>query len=208
MSPAAPSPAAPRRMPPPRASDAPRDPADANERFQTNQGESIADLSRRHRLLIVFLRHSGCTFCREALADLAEQRARLEAQHVMPVLIHMGSESQGARFFAEYGLEDLPRVSDPNCELYRAYRLDRGRFGQLLGPAVWWRGFQAAILAGHGLGKLVGDGLQMPGVFLVEDNRILRAVRHRTAADRPDYCAVATGNPEGASGSEETLAGR
>ncbi len=170
----------------------PLDPAAANERFQTNEGETLAELSRRQRLLVVFLRHSGCTFCREALSDLAAERARLEAEHVRVVLVHMGSEPEGARFFAEYGLEDLPRVSDPSCELYRAYGLGRGRFAQLLGPAVWWRGFRAAILAGHGIGKLGGDGFQMPGVFLVEDNRIVQAVRHDTAAERPDYCAVAT----------------
>jgi len=72
--------------------------------------------------------------------------------------------------------------------LYRAYDLDRGGFQQLLGPRVWWRGFKAAILRRHGVGKLVGDGFQMPGVFLVHNNRVLAAKRHDTAAERPDYC--------------------
>ena len=37
---------------------------------------------------------------------------------------------------------------------------------------------------------LAGDGLQMPGVFVLVDGRVARAYRHRTAADRPDYAAL------------------
>jgi hypothetical protein len=31
--------------------------------------------------------------------------------------------------------------------------LKRGSLAQLLGPKVWWRGFKAGVLAGHGLGN-------------------------------------------------------
>ena len=47
--------------------------------------------------------------------------------------------------------------------------------------------FQAAILSRHGVGKLVGDGFQMPGAFLVKRNQIVKAYRHETSASRPDY---------------------
>ena len=42
------------------------------------------------------------------------------------------------------------------------------------------------------VGKLVGDGFQMPGVLLLKDGTIQRAFRHKTAADRPDYCELAS----------------
>ena len=42
------------------------------------------------------------------------------------------------------------------------------------------------------VGKLVGDGFQMPGVFLLRNGRIEKAFRHQTAADRPDYCELAS----------------
>ena len=57
----------------------------------------------------------------------------------------------------------------------------------LFGPAVWWRGFHAALLQSHGVGRLAGDGFQMPGVFLVFHGEILRSYRHQSAADRPNY---------------------
>ncbi|MGP1310160.1 MAG: hypothetical protein ACTS27_08185, partial [Phycisphaerales bacterium] len=39
-------------------------------------------------LLLVFLRHAGCTFCREALADVAKRRRRIENAKVRIVLVH------------------------------------------------------------------------------------------------------------------------
>jgi hypothetical protein len=165
--------------------------AEANDRFVDQNGKSINELSRGQSLLIVFLRHSGCTFCREALADLRSKREKLAADGVTPVLVHMGDEAAGKTFFDAYSLGDLPRISDPACQLYRAYGLSRGRIAQLLGPAVWWRGFKAAILAGHAVGPAGGDGFQMPGAFLVRDGMIVREFRHETAADRPDYCELA-----------------
>ena len=157
---------------------------------RTDEGDSIADLSRRAPVLLVFLRHAGCTFCREALADLAQQRAAIEQAGTRLVLVHMSDPESFRAFTASYGLGDIPQVSDPDCALYRALGLRRGTLAQLLGWRVLVRGFQAAIFARHGLGKFEGDTTQMPGVFLIRDGRVVAAHRHETAADRPDYSAV------------------
>lgn len=162
-------------------------------RRRTNQGVTLEEMSTLSPVLLVFLRHAGCTFCREALADLAARRKEIESEGARLTLVHMGSEEHGARFFAKYGLADVPRVSDPDRTLYRAFGLPRGSLGDLFGPKVWWRGFQAAILDRHGVGTLVGDGFQMPGVFLIFHGEVLRSYRHQSAADRPNYMALVTG---------------
>ncbi|MCS7041686.1 MAG: AhpC/TSA family protein [Bryobacteraceae bacterium] len=162
-------------------------------RRKTNMGLTLDELSRISPVLLVFLRHMGCTFCREALADLAARRREIEQEGARLVLVHMSDESYAARFFARYGLEDVQRISDPERTLYRAFGLPRGRFGDVLGPKVWWRGFQAGVLGGHGVGRLMGDGFQMPGVFLLFHGEIIRSYRHQSAADRPDYLALVTG---------------
>jgi peroxiredoxin len=165
----------------------------ANSRFRSQHGNTISELSATSPVLVVFLRHRGCTFCREALQDLQKQRSKLEASGTKIVLVHMSDNDASEDYFASYGMGDVDRISDPNCELYRAYELRRGSFKQLLGPAVWWRGFLAAIVHRHGVGKLDGDGFQMPGTFLIRDNKIVKAYRHETAASRPDYCELAAG---------------
>jgi peroxiredoxin len=162
-------------------------------RARTQVGTSLLDLSKESPVLLVFLRHFGCTFCREALADLAAQRRAIEALGVRIALVHMSSEASADRFFTRYGLADIDRVSDPNQNLYRAFGLARGRLGQLFGPKAWIRGFQAGILRRHGVGLLQGDGFQMPGVFLVFHGEVISSYRHVSAADRPDYLAMAQG---------------
>jgi hypothetical protein len=61
----------------------------------------------------------------------------------------------------------------------------------LFGPGVLIRGFIAGVLNRHGVGSLAGDGFQMPGVFLISAGRVVREYRHRNAASRPDYAALA-----------------
>jgi len=165
---------------------------------KTNYGVTLDELSRMSPVLLVFLRHAGCTFCREALADLAARRREIEETGTRLVLVHMGSEQQGVKFFAKYGLESVPHISDPKRSLYRAFGLPRGSFGDLFGPKVWVRGFEAAILGRHGVGRLVGDGFQMPGAFLLFHGEVVRSYRHQSAADRPDYMALVTGRAEAA----------
>ncbi|MFM8539022.1 MAG: SelL-related redox protein [Planctomycetaceae bacterium] len=167
--------------------------ATALREARTQDGESLAELSRAHPLLIVLLRHSGCVFCREAIADAARALPQIEAAGARLVLVHQGVDDGSLRDLAtRYGIGQVARVSDPEKHLYRSLELSRGTLGQLFGPPVWWRGFEA-LVRGHGLGPLVGDGFQMPGAFLIKDGRIVAAYRHAHAADRPDYAGLACG---------------
>ena len=102
----------------------------------------------------------------------------------------MGDEQQGAELFARYGLGDVPRVSDPEAKLYKAFRLKRGGLLQVMGPSVWVRGFDSFIKSGHPVGLPIGDTLQMPGVFLIQGGQILQSYLHQTSADRPNYAAL------------------
>jgi hypothetical protein len=162
---------------------------------RTQDGRPLAALSRKRPLLVVFLRHLGCTFCRETVADLARVRGELERLGVTPVLVHQGDDDKAATFLEAHHLDDLPRVRDLERRTYRAFELRRGGLNALFGPRVWWRGFVAGVLGGHGLGTLDGDGFQLGGAFLVRDGRIVQAFRHRSAADRPDYLRIAVQVP-------------
>ena len=152
----------------------------------TNTGQRLDYLADREPQLIIFLRHKGCTFCREAMSDLAEQKSQIEAAGCGIVLVHLG-EDDDAEFFAQYGLEDIPRIADPECRLYRLFGLDLGGFSALFGLRVWLRGFQAGVLRGHGIGKSHGNTFQMPGVYLYHCGQILDGIQHDRASDRPHY---------------------
>jgi len=165
--------------------------AEVLQQQRSQLGYTLAELSQGQNVFVLFLRHSGCTFCREALADLAKQRATIEGQGTKLALVHLGTEEAATeKFFAAYVLQDINRFSDPDRHLYAAFELKRGTIGQLLGPTVWWRGM-LAFFRGNGLGMLNGDGLQMPGAFVIHDSQIVKAYRHATAADRPNYAELA-----------------
>lgn len=157
---------------------------------QTNLGSTLAELSDAQPLLLVGLRHSGCTFCREAMADLSAQRTEIEKCGTKIVLMHMGTPESFADFAKGYGLADVPAVADPQRRLYRGLGLRRGKLGQLLGFNVWTRGV-AAFFLGHRVGMLEGDGTQMPGVFVIKAGHVIQRFIHQTTADRPDYTALA-----------------
>ncbi|MCA9424249.1 MAG: AhpC/TSA family protein [Candidatus Omnitrophica bacterium] len=158
--------------------------------FKTQNGKDLLALTHEKPVLLVFLRHLGCTFCREALSDVASRKKSLSEKGIEPVFVHMSDdEAEVQALFAQYGVEDCSRVSDPQRNLYRAFGLRRGTILQVLGPKVMWRGFVSAILKGYGFGMPKQDPLQLPGIFLLHHGKVLKDFRHETSADHPDYDA-------------------
>ena len=159
------------------------------QRALTNRVD-LLQRSRQNPILVVFLRHFGCTFCRETLADVGARRAQLEGQGVSIVLVHMGPDDKVQELLRDYRLEGIETIEDSFCALYRAFGLRRGSLREVFGPTVWWRGLRA-LLEGQGIGKLAGDGFQMPGVFLLWQGEIAESYFHESVASRPDYEALA-----------------
>lgn len=160
------------------------------EEARTQAGQSLAELSRERPQLVVFLRHIGCTFCRQALGDLAKQRATISASGTGIVVVHMESEALAAGLFERYGMGDVPRISDPQRRLYEAAGVPRGNLLQVAGPDVWLPGL-ASLLTGHIPTVPTSDVFQLPGAILLKDGKVLRSFYSKTSAERADYCALA-----------------
>ena len=143
------------------------------------------------RVLVVLLLSFGCTFCREAMADVARVRPQLAAAGVRIAFVHGATPDEAEPFFAKYRLTDVVRVSDPTLAHYRAFGLGRTGAQALIDPVVWARGAVCAIA--HGFGAQPGELLrQLPGVFVVRRNAVLAEYRHQSPADRPDYVSLAS----------------
>lgn len=126
---------------------------------------------------------------------MATRRAELAATGTPVAFVHGVSEDEAAPWFEQAGLADLPRVSDPERRHYEAFGLGQASLLSLLSPTLLARGAVCAVR--HGAGPQPSQlRAQMPGVFLVQGDRILRAYRHRQPSDRPDYVALAQAVPE------------
>ncbi|MEM9827831.1 MAG: hypothetical protein AAF958_14665 [Planctomycetota bacterium] len=164
------------------------------ESVRSQNGKTLGELSEGDGVMVLLVRHAGCTFCREALSDLAIVKAAIQSKRRLAI-VHMGPEDDAtANYFAGQGVGEVDRFSDPQCEVYRGLGIGRGRVTELFGPTVWWRGFLAAIIRGHGVGKLGGDGFRMGGLALIQNRKIVAAKPNTSAADRPDYAAFALGS--------------
>ena len=158
---------------------------------RTNAGTTLAELSEESPVLLVLLRHEGCTFCRNAMSDIARSRSQIEKLGTRIVLGHMGTETAFAEFAGRYGLSDIASVSDPERTLYKGLGLRRGRLTQLLGPRVLWAWFKST-LSGHLPGKIKGDVSQLPGAFLLHHGQVVKTHAYKDASDRPHYVDLAT----------------
>lgn len=152
--------------------------------------DALAALSADRPVLLVCLRHLGCAFSREALADLQAQRSAIDASGVRLVIAHLEAPSVAEPLLRRYGLGDVATISDPSADVYESCGLGRGSTAQLIGPRVLWRWLRTALVDGRGAGWTGSDVRRMPGAFLVERGRITRAFRHSTTADRPDYASI------------------
>lgn len=146
-------------------------------------GKRLLEQSEAGPVMLVFLRHTGCTFCRESLQKLSEQQERLKQKFAGIGLIHMSDEDEFKIFASQYSLQAMEFISDPERKIYRSFGLSRGHWRQLFGLKVIWRGLVAAVRGGHGVGALEGDGFQMPGTFVLYQREVMTSFPARTAAD-------------------------
>lgn len=151
--------------------------------YQLSSGETLTEASRDQTLVLVFLRHFGCTFTRQILKGLQNLQNEASQRGARLVLVHMLQSGRETTYLGERS--GVARIADPRCELYRSFGLGKGGFLELFGPRVWWRG-AVAVFKGCGVGHLAGDGLQMPGAFLFRNGRIVSAQPAHSAADLPD----------------------
>lgn len=156
----------------------------------TNTETSVYDLSFQHPILLVFLRHFGCTFCREAIANLSQKRKQIESLGTKIVLVHLSDPNTGEKYLHEYGLLNIGHVSDPSAKFYNRFGLMRGNFKQLFGLTMWMDGIKRGAFAKYGVGAILGDGFQMPGAFMIQNGVIQDQFRYNSVSDQPDYNAL------------------
>ena len=134
--------------------------------------------------LLVFLRHFGCLFCRETVADL---RAIAEgAPDYPPILFFTQSSSTELRAFLRRDWPGARAVADPGRHFYAAFGVDRISPLDLLRSALW-SAARRARAKGHERDERTGDIWRLPGVFLVQGSQVLWNHEFQHAGDHPEW---------------------
>ncbi len=95
---------------------------DAVRNIRSHRNSSLLEMSSATPTLVVFLRHSGCTFCRETMALLNRQQWRLHRSGVQLALVHMGSPDGWHADVAEIWLDFGPPLQRSKLCFVQGFR--------------------------------------------------------------------------------------
>src|ERR1700723_3689633 len=131
--------------------------------IHTESGANLLSLAEASPVLLVFLRHFGCSFCRQAISDVADLRGELNRRGVRPVFVHLGTPERAKPFFDYYGIGDVERVSDPEARVYQLpmFAVPRIHPARTLFQPSVWVGWLKGALFKHGIGAIKEEGHQM-----------------------------------------------
>ena len=134
--------------------------------------------------LLVFLRHFGCLFCRETVAELRAVSER--DREFPPVLFFTQGSGIELRAFLRRDWPAARAIADPEQRFYAAFGVDRMSPFGMLRPALW-SAQRRAQQKGFDRGERSGDVWRMPGVFLVRGAQVLWSHEFRHAGDHPEW---------------------
>jgi hypothetical protein len=126
-------------------------------------GELVAPQGRAR--VVVWLRHFGCTLCRDQVARLAPLEARFDGAGAPLLFVGSGTPQQGAALRARIAFR-APVVCDPDRTTYAAAGLVRSLAASVNPAAV--PGALGALLRGHGAGTIQGDPWQQGGALVLD----------------------------------------
>jgi peroxiredoxin len=173
-----------------------------------HRGHSIdvPSLWRTRRILLVFLRHFGCRFCKQQVQSLKAVASRLREAGTDIVLISLGTPGQISRFREEMQLTDEMEIyvdSKPDApvahaafKLRSSHDLVANPSTQALGQKALDQGFTDGGYGDGGtftspVGPYTGDVFQIGGVFILGEGNLCEfAFRSKHAGDHPTSAAI------------------
>ena len=100
------------------------------------------------------------------------------------ILVHLLDPVRGAPYL-DGMWPGCPTIADPERSLYTDFGLRLGSLREMFGLDVWKAGLRAIGKGATG-GLPAGNVFTMPGMFLVDGDRLLWSHKYKHAGDQPD----------------------
>lgn len=149
---------------------------------------SLGEFWAGRPVVVVFVRHFGCVFCREQVNQLKKYVPEIRARGAEMVIVGSGNEASAGAFREDLAL-DVPILVDPDLVSYRTAGLRRDLRAALSPKRVRnaWRAFKD----GYRPRPLQGDPWQQGGVFVIgAGGDVLFSHVSEVPGDHPDPLAV------------------
>ncbi len=132
--------------------------------------------------LLVFLRHFGCMFCREMVADLRNHSAT-DGERERILFFYQGTVPEGRGFFGEHWAS-ARAIADQPLKFYEGFGVPKTSLAQAFSPAVWRSGMKTWS-RGYRPGLPQGNVRQLPGLMWAQAGRIVWRHDFEHAGDHP-----------------------
>jgi len=133
--------------------------------------------------LLVFLRHFGCLFCREMVADLRHHSAA-DGERDRILFFYQGTVPEGREFFGNHW-PSARGIADQPLKFYEGFGVPKATMAQAFSPTVWRSGIRTWS-RGYRPGLPQGDIRQMPGLMWVQAGKIVWRHDFAHAGDHPN----------------------
>jgi len=149
----------------------------------------LATLWQSGPVLLSFLRHFGCIFCRQWLAQLEQHHAELQAAGVQLAAVGLGEPKHAQRYCGQLA-PNVTCVVNVTKEAYTAFGIARGNLTQLAGPSVILNAAKATA-QGFTQGLATGDTHMIGGTFVIDQHGIIRFAHYDAhAGDHPEFSEI------------------
>ena len=163
------------------------DPAPDSSLLNT-AGDSVhlSDYWQKQPIVLVFVRHFGCTFCRQHIANLRKDYQQFQDAGAQVICVGMGISKVGRGFEILMDLKFPVLVTGETNAPYLEYGLGKGSLGQIFGIRSFVKALKATF-QGHVGTSVQGDPYQMPGVFIIDTTGVLKyAHYYEDIGDTPE----------------------
>lgn len=72
------------------------------ERVKVQSGSSLADLSKKHRVVLIVIKFFGCPICQELIEKVAERFVMMLYSNTVPVICHQQKPETAQKFFSSH----------------------------------------------------------------------------------------------------------
>lgn len=156
--------------------------------FRDADGVSIFEHSYRKPILMILLRHTGCSFCRRTLHELSQSLLQIRGSGYEVGIVHMDRDETMQEQLEQFDLQTVPRFHDPDKKLYKALGLKRSSILKMFKKELWEKGQEQ--LRDHGGAWPKSDPLQLPGAFLIDTGHVIAGETVLSPEEQPDFLAL------------------
>jgi peroxiredoxin len=155
----------------------------------------LGDIWQDRPVVVVWLRHFGCLFCKEQTAEFRSRSSELERHGAAVVFVGNGSTRHAGSFRDEF-CPECTVLTDPGLTSYRLIDA-RGGLVNTIGPQAWRAGIRA-FRRGARQQTTQGHPFQQGGVVVIgPGDTVAYSYISKAAGDHPRVDDVLAAIPAG-----------